>query len=225
MKPLIVFGAGKIGHVFSACLDRDGEFDILAHTCDAEFVGDGQFRGKPLIPFEQITDHVGPDQADMLVAVGYQDCNRFRLDRMRQAREKGYRLVSYISSRAMLHPDVTWGENVVVLDGASVQAGVALGDGVMIWDGALVGHHSTVGNGCWITGSAAVGGSVTLREGCFLGLQATVGHGVTLGRRCMIGAGTLVTKDVDDEAVIIRRDSQTHRLQTSQFFRLTQSLV
>ncbi len=225
MKPLIVFGAGKIGHVFSACLERDGEYEILAYTCDAEYVGDGEFRGRPLIAFEDVVEVFPPSKADMLVAVGYQACNRFRIDRMQAAREKGYHLASYVSSRALVHPDVTWSENVVVLDGACVQAGTTLGEGVMIWDGALVGHHSTVGDGCWITGSAAVGGSVTLGEGCFLGLQATVGHGVTLGKHCMIGAGTLITRDVPDEGVIIRRDSETHRLNSSQFFRLTRSLV
>ncbi len=225
MKPIVLFGAGKIAEVFSACIERDEAFEIIGYTCDAEYADEQSFRGKPLLPFEEAPNAFPPDQTDMLIAVGYHDCNRLRAQRTEAAREAGYRLVSYISNRALLHPGVTCGENTVVLDGAMIQEGSRLGDGVFLWDGALVGHHSDVGDFCWITGSAAVGGSVRMGPRCFLGLHATVGHGIAVGEACMLGAGTLLTRDLAAGNVLVRRDTETHRLNSDEFFRLTQALV
>ena len=225
MKPIVLFGAGKIAEVFSACIERDEAFDIAGYTCDAAYVDETSFRGKPLLPFEEAADAFPPDQTDMLIAVGYQDCNRLRAERAKAARGKGYRLVSYISSRALLHPGVDCAENTVILDGTIVQEGSRLGDGVFLWDGALIGHHSDVGDFCWITGSAAIGSSVRMGPRCFLGLHATVGHGVTVGEACMLGAGTLLTRELAAGRVLVRRDTETHRLNSDEFFRLTQALV
>lgn len=43
----------------------------------------------------------------------------------------------------------------------------------------------------------------TLKEGAILGANVTVLPGVIIGRRALVGAGSVVTKDVPDEAVVV----------------------
>jgi UDP-2-acetamido-3-amino-2,3-dideoxy-glucuronate N-acetyltransferase len=49
-----------------------------------------------------------------------------------------------------------------------------------------------------------------LRQGCTIGANATVVCGVTIGRYSFIGAGSVVTKDVPDYALVMGNPGRTH---------------
>lgn len=46
-------------------------------------------------------------------------------------------------------------------------------------------------------------GPITIGTGAWIGASATILDGVTLGRGCVIGAGSVVTKDVADYAIVV----------------------
>jgi UDP-2-acetamido-3-amino-2,3-dideoxy-glucuronate N-acetyltransferase len=48
-----------------------------------------------------------------------------------------------------------------------------------------------------------------VKEGASIGANATIVCGNTLGKHCMIGAGSVVTKDVPDYALIVGNPGRT----------------
>ena len=221
MSRLFIFGIGKVADAVSACLDHDPTVEIAGYTCDGRYVDRASFRGKPVVPFDQMEGSFSAGDR-MLVAVGYQELNRLRERKLGEAKAKGYAIFSYAGDRAQGEYEL--GENTFVFPGAHVEAGVELGDNVFAWDGALIGHHGVIGDHCWITGGAAIGGSARLGRNCFVGLNATIGHETTIGDFCLIGAATLVTKDLSEGQVVIRRDTEVHRLNSDELMRFTGSL-
>lgn len=224
MKEVIVFGAGKIAEVVYDYLSRDSDLRVAAFCVDAAYRRDEQFLGLPLVSFEEAPQRFSPDRFQMVMALGYHECNALRRRKFAEAGEAGYRFASYVSSRAWVGGSATIGEGSVILDQVSVEPKAAVGRNVMLWSGAVVGHHAQVGDHVWAAAASAIGGGALLGEGCFLGLGAIVGHEVTLGQRCLIGANSFVGKDAGDKSVLLAPEAMPHRLDVDYFLRFSGKL-
>lgn len=218
--PLILFGAGKIAEAVTYFFERDSDYEVVAYCCDAAYVNRSRDLGRPVLSKEAALSAYPPSDCHLFVALGYQEINRLRAERVAWARAQGYRLASY---RSPLVPgDYRLGDNSIVMDGAVIQPGVTLGDNVFVWGGAMIGHHAVIQDHCWLTGGCAVGGITTLGAGSFVGLNATLGHEIVIGERCMIGANALAGHSLPDGSVLIVGDTPIHRLNADQFARLSQ---
>lgn len=226
MKPLIIFGLGKISDVAYHHLVRDGEYQVVAFTCDAEWLPPAEGResthfGHPVLPFEDIERHYPPESVSMFVAIGYHDLNAVRAKKCQEAKAKGYTLISYISPRADHGPWLEVGENCLILDSVGIQPGVRIGNNVSIWNNALIGHHSVIHDHCWIAAGATLGGMVTLGERTFVGLNATIGGELSVGADCFLGAASLVVKNATPRSVFIAPGTDKFRLESDTFLRMT----
>lgn len=127
-------------------------------------------------------------------------------------------------NRAVLRNGASLGAECIVGRDAFIDEGVRIGDRVKIQNGALVYHGVTVGNGVFIgpgailtndrfpraitaTGELARGDDWTvspieLRDGCSIGAGAVVVAGTVVGRFATVGAGSVVTRDVPDYALV-----------------------
>ncbi len=127
-------------------------------------------------------------------------------------------------NRAVLRKGARLGAECVVGRDAFIDEGVQLGDRVKVQNGALVYHGVSVGNGVFIgpgailtndrfpraitpTGELARGDDWTvspieLQDGCSIGAGAVVVAGTKVGRFATVGAGSVVTRDVPDHALV-----------------------
>ena len=66
------------------------------------------------------------------------------------------------------------------------------------------GKNITVGKNVFINACCHFQdhGGVTLDDGCQIGSNATILSGVTIGENAIVGAGSVVTKDVPDNAIV-----------------------
>jgi len=126
---------------------------------------------------------------------------------------------------AQIREDAILGRHCVVGRGAYVGTGVRIGDNVKIQNYALVYEPATLGDGAFV-GPAAVltndlrprsvapdgtrkrGGDwdavgVEVAEGASIGARAVCVAPVRVGRWAMVGAGSVVTRDVPDSALVV----------------------
>jgi UDP-2-acetamido-3-amino-2,3-dideoxy-glucuronate N-acetyltransferase len=126
---------------------------------------------------------------------------------------------------AQIREDAVLGRDCVVGRGAYVGTGVRIGDNVKIQNYALVYEPATLGDGSFV-GPAAVltndlrprsvapdgtqkrGGDwhavgVEVSEGASIGARAVCVAPVRVGRWAMVGAGSVVTRDVPDFALVV----------------------
>ncbi len=221
MSKIVIFGEGKIADQAYFYITNDSSHDIVAFTADEEFITKNELFGLPVIPFQGVEDKYPPDEFKMFVALGYQDLNKLRATKYFEAKDKGYELISYVSSRASNFGNVEIGDNCFILENAVIQPCSKVGSNVSIWSGNHIGHHAIVKDHCYIAGHVIISGSTTIEPYCFIGVNATIGHEVTIGRESFIGAGCLVTKNAEDRSVYIAQDTPKFRLDSSSFLRLT----
>lgn len=218
-KPLIIFGIGKISQAVTYYFNRDSDYNIIAYVVDDVFATQSEYMGIPLVKLSDIKVQFNPQVHTVFVAVGYQGMNAMRADKYQYFKELGYSFATYRSPNVF--GEYTIGENSIVMDGAVIQPLASFGNNVFVWGGSMVGHHAIIQDGCWLTGGCLIGGSVNLGRSNFVGMGAIVGQEVKTGIECMLGAGSLTIRSIGDKAVIIKEQTEMHRLNSDQFTRMS----
>ncbi len=207
-RPLIVFGAGDIAQLAAFYFSHDGGREVVAFTVDRDYLTSDTFEGLPLIAFNEVTERCPPDRYDMFIALSYAKRNTVREAKVSAADALGYRLASYISSRASIFPGVAIGRNCFILEDNTVQPFVRIGNNVTLWSGNHIGHHSTIEDNCFITSHVVVSGGVTVKRNCFIGVNTTVRDHVTIGASGIIGAGSLILGDTVERGVYVAQATE-----------------
>ena len=115
---------------------------------------------------------------------------------------------SKIGKSCVFGQNVNVGNNVTIGNYCKVQNNVSIYEGVTLEDYVFCGPSMVFTNildpKCKYPQVGAQFYIKTLvKEGASIGANATIVCGNTLGKHCMIGAGTVVTKDVPDYALVI----------------------
>ena len=221
MKPIVLFGTGKIAEALLYFFRHESDYDVVAATADRSFLAPTEWFGLPVIPFEEVAQHYSPEKYAMFIALGYQELNALRARKCAEAKAKGYSLISYIHPQSGIPKDCEYGENCFVMNNVMIHPKVRLGHDVFVWSGAMIGHHSTIGDHCWVTSCANIAGAVTVGKNCFFAVNATVAHNVIVGDDCFIGANALVTKCTEDRQVFLAENTKPFRLDSHQFVRMS----
>jgi len=221
MKPIILFGAGKIAEVLLYFFRNHSDREVVACSSDRDHLPVSTWNGLPAIDFAHIKKTHPPADFDMFVALGYQDLNGLRAKKCKEARSLGYDLPSYIHPQSGLPLDCQHGDNCFVMNNVLVHPRVRFGRNVFVWSGAMIGHHSVIGDNCWITSCCNISGGVTVGDNCFLAVNSTVAHSVKIGNDCFIGANALVTKCTNDSEVYLAESTKPFRLNSRQFLKIS----
>lgn len=212
MKKVVVFGTGDIAELAHFYFSHDSDYEVVAFTVDAEFISASEFCGRPVVPFDSLASVYAPHHHDLFVALSYSKLNQVRKDKYLAGKALGYRLASYVSSRATVFPGLRIGENCFVLEDNTIQPFATLGHDVTLWSGNHIGHHSVIGDHSFIASHVVVSGGVRIGEQCFIGVNATIRDHVSVGDRCVIGAGTLILADAESDGVYVGASTERSRV-------------
>ncbi len=205
---VIVFGTRELSLMNYFYLTHDSPLEVVAFTTDGAYIEEDTVCGLPVVPFEQVETIYPPTEHQMSILLGYRDVNRLRAQKYSQAKAKGYQLVSYISSKAIVWPGVEIGDNCYIYENAIVQPFVTIGNNVVVSVDGLIGHHSQVKDHCFVAARATILGCSTVEPYCLLGTNATVVDGITIARECIIGAGSIITSDTRERGVYISKPAE-----------------
>lgn len=219
-QPLVVFGAGDIAELAHFYFSTDSAYEVVAFTVDAAFLKEPTFRGLPVVAFEEVADRFPPAGHAFFVALSYSQLNALRRQKFEAARGLGYRLASYVSSRATMLNEGRLGDNCFILEDNTVQPFVSIGDNVTLWSGNHIGHHSVIGSHTFIASHVVVSGGVRIGEQCFLGVNATLRDHITVGDRCVVGAGAMLLADAEPEGVYIGAATERSRVPSTRLRRI-----
>ncbi len=200
---VVIFGLGQLSRHAWACLTHDSEHTVVGFTVHEAYLKDRTFMGLPVLPFEHLPRSHPPESVGLLAPTGWKRMNQARAEIFASGRNLGYQFVSYVSSRAMVWPDLTVGQNCLVLNGAMVEPFSRIGDNCMVRAGALVSHDAVIGDHCFVAARAVVAGNVRVGDSCVIGLNSTVRDDLTIARRCFVGAGAVVVANTEEGGVYL----------------------
>jgi sugar O-acyltransferase (sialic acid O-acetyltransferase NeuD family) len=211
-QQIIVFGAGEIAELADFYFTHDSDYQVAGFTVDGAYLKQDEFRGRPLVAFEQVAERFPPSAYGFFVAVSYAKLNAVRAEKVAAARAKGYRLVSYLSSRATVFPGFEPKENCFILEDNTVQPFASVGANVTLWSGNHIGHHSIIEDDVFLASQVVVSGGVRIGQASFVGVNVTIRDHVAIGKQCVLGAGALVLEDQPDFSVVAPRGTERSKV-------------
>ncbi len=202
-KPLVIFGTAEIASLAKFYFSHDSDYEPVAFTVDDSYVEAPEFEGLPVIPFSKIKAEFPPAEVYMHIALSYMKLNRLRGEKYAQAKAAGYRLASYVCNRSVTWPDLSVGENCLILENQTIQPGVKIGNNVQIWSGNHLGHGSHIGDHTYIASHVVISGHCKIGQRCFFGVNATLKDFITVGDEVFVTMDASVTKDVPAGSVVL----------------------
>lgn len=203
-KKAIIFGTGSIAELAHYYLTNDSEYEVVAFTADKDYIKEETFFKLPLVPFEEIENKYSINEYEMFIALSYANLNKVRESKFNHAKEKGYKLLSYISSKCTDFSNAI-GDNCFILEDNTIQPFVKIDNNVTLWSGNHIGHHSVIDSHNFIASHVVISGHCHIKEYSFIGVNATIRDGITIEKENIIGAGSLILKNTKEKEVYVAK--------------------
>lgn len=112
---------------------------------------------------------------------------------------------------SIIRSNVILSDTSIILMGAIINTNASIGDYTMIDMNAVIGSGAVIKNNCHIGAGAVIAGvmepmsdkNVVIEDNVLIGANATVLAGVHIGKNAIVGAGSVVTKDVLENATVV----------------------
>lgn len=219
-RKLIIVGASAFADIAQQYFEADSPYSVAGFAVETAFLTGDTKNGLPLVPFESMTEYFPPADHDVFVAVTYTQLNRLRARLTMQAKAEGYRLASYISTRAFVWANARIGEHCFIFEDNTVQPFVTIGNDVILWSGNHIGHHSTLGDHCFISSHVVISGFCHVGENSFLGVNSTLANNLTIGKDNWIGPGIVLTQNTEDGALYGAAAPVPSKVSSLRFFKV-----
>ena len=203
MAKLIIFGNGVIGELAEYYFRNDSKHEVVAFTADEKYIKSDTFCGLPVLGFKNIVLSHPPTDYKMFIALSYVKMNKIRAEKYNEAKNLGYDLVSYVSSRCTFLTDNPVGDNCFILEDNTIQPFVKIGNNVILWSGNHVGHESVIEDHCYIASHVVISGHVNIHPYCFIGVNASLRDNITISEESLIGAGSVIMNDTIKKGVYL----------------------
>ena len=216
MAKVVVFGVGDWAELAHFYFHQDSSHEVVAFTVDRPFLKDSVFKNLPVVPFDEIVAAFPPDRFSMFIPISFKKMNHLRADKYREAKQLGYRLISYVSSKATTWPGFQCGDNCFIFEDNTIQPFVEIGNDVVMWSGNHIGHHSKIKDHVMITSHVVISGHCTIEEHCFLGVNSTVRDETVVARETLVGMGVTIARDTKEFEIYRLPAAEPERVRSNQ---------
>jgi sugar O-acyltransferase (sialic acid O-acetyltransferase NeuD family) len=196
-KKLIIVGDSDFAQIAYEYFSKDSQYDVIAFSVEEAFLTNTELFSLPIVKFENIEEIYSPTSHSIFIALTYAQLNRVRTRLYLQAKEKGYKIANYISSRSFCWDNVKLGENIFIFEDNTIQPFVEIGNNSIFWSGNHIGHHSKIGNNCFISSHSVISGHCDIGDNSFIGVNSTIADGISIAEDNFIGLGSVINKNTE----------------------------
>lgn len=198
MAKVIIFGVQDFAQLANFYLQHDTEHEVVAFSVNNQYLpADRTFEGLPVIDFENVEKTYDPSEFKFFAPMSPARMNRLRESVYRQIKDKGYELISYVSSKATVFSGVSIGENCFILEDNTIQPFTSIGNNVVLWSGNHIGHHSVIKDHVSFTSHVVLSGHCVVEPFSFFGVNATIRDRVHIGEGSLIAMAAAVIGDTE----------------------------
>lgn len=198
MAKVIIFGVQDFAQLANFYLHHDSEYEVVAFSVNEQYLPETKtFEGLPVVAFEHVEKTFEPEEYKFFAPMSPSRMNRLRESIYTQIKQKGYEMISYVSSRASVFPGVPIGDNCFILEDNTIQPFTSIGNNVVLWSGNHIGHHSIIKDHISFTSHVVLSGHCVVEPFSFFGVNATIRDRVHIAEGSLIAMAAAVTKDTE----------------------------
>ncbi len=203
MEKVIIFGIKDFAELAHYYLTNDSDYEVIAFAVNKEYLPEKlEFKGLPIVSFEGIESGYSINEYLFFAPMAPTRMSEDRAKVYQAIKKKGYKMISYISSKATLFNNEI-GDNCFILEDNTIQPFTKIGNNVVLWSGNHIGHHGIIKDHVSFTSHVVMSGHCVIEEYCFLGVNATLRDGITLAKGTLVAMDASVTRNTEAWGVYI----------------------
>ena len=156
-----------------------------------------------MVPFEEVQQIYSPDDYLFFAPMTGRKMNKNREKVYLEAKAKGYRFISYISSRATIFPEAVIGDNCFILEDNTIQPFTTIGNNVVLWSGNHIGHHGRINDHVFFTSHVVMSGHCQIGSYSFFGVNSTIRDFINIAEGTLVAMSSSITKDTEPWGVYL----------------------
>tara|TARA_Y100001938_G_C7946128_1_gene356847 strand:- start:33 stop:692 length:660 start_codon:yes stop_codon:yes gene_type:complete len=193
MSKVIIFGNKDTAELAHYYLQKDSEHEVVAFSLNEKYIEKTTFNGLPVLPFEDIEKNLSPSDFKFFAPMTGKNMNKDREKIYNECKEKGYDLISYVSSKATVLDNFI-GENCFILEDNTLQPFTTVGNNVVMWSGNHIGHHGKIGDHVFFTSHVVMSGHCNIESHCWFGVNSTIRDYAHFKEGTLLAMGSSFTK-------------------------------
>ena len=198
MAKIIIFGILDTAQLAHFYLKHDSDHEVMAFCVTKKYIPElTTLEGLPIVPFEDVENIYDPSEFHFFAPMTAKKMNKLRESIYNNIKDKGYKCISYISSKATVFPHAQIGENCFILEDNTIQPFTPIGNNVVLWSGNHIGHHGEIKDHVFFTSHVVLSGHCCVEPYCFFGVNSTIRDYLHLAEGSLIAMGACVTKDTE----------------------------
>jgi len=183
--------------------EHDSDYDVAAFSVEGKFLTQSSLADRPVVAYETLESFYPPSEFEVFVAIPASQLNRLRTRFYLDAKDRGYRFATYVSSRAFVWRNAKIGENSFIFENNVIQPFVSIGNNCILWSGNHVGHRTVIRDHVFVASHAVISGYCDVGESSFIGVNTTFNDHVKVAADNVIGSGALVNRDTEPGKVYV----------------------
>ncbi|MDD4969919.1 MAG: acetyltransferase [Paludibacter sp.] len=222
LKKLIIVGIGETSNLAYEYFTHDSDYTVVAFAVESGFYNCNYFLGLPIFKIEEITDFFSPQEFYVFIAISSTNFNRLRTRLYDICKTQGYRIASYVSSKAFVWHNVEIGENCFILENNTLQPFVKVGNNVTLWSGNHIGHQSIIHDNCFITSHVVISGFCEIGTNCFIGVNSSIANNIIIADDCLISLGSVISENTEENGIYKGNPAKRHSLSAKTYYNLNE---
>ncbi|HMJ67947.1 MAG TPA: acetyltransferase [Cyclobacteriaceae bacterium] len=197
MAKVIIFGIQDFAELAHYYLTNDSAHEVVAFSVNEKYMpAERKFHDLPVVPFEDIESGYNPGDFKFFAPLAPARMNRTRETVYNAVKEKGYELISYISSKATVFNNKI-GDNCFVFEDNTLQPFTNIGNNVILWSGNHIGHHGTIKDHIMFTSHVVLSGHCVVENYCTFGVNSTIRDGLTIAEGTFVAMGASIIRNTE----------------------------
>lgn len=217
-KKVIIIGAGETATLAYEYFTYDSDYEVVAFSVNKVYRSVDTFLNLPVVDFENLENQFNMEDYFVFVALAGEKLNRNRTKLYQECKKKGFKIASYISSKAFVWHNVQIGENCFILENNVLQPFTVVGNNVTMWSGNHLGHRSIIKDNCFITSHVVISGFCEIGENTYIGVNSCIADNVKIGCDNYIAMGSSINKNTKSNSMFSSDHSKNLKLNTLEVF-------
>ena len=159
--------------------------------------GNPEIRGKKILAASIIEEL--PEDSLFIGAIGTPVRRRW----LEEIESRGFEFDIAVHPFSSIGSDVRLDRGTIVCAGAVLTCDIEVGKHVIVNVGSTISHDCRIGSYTTIAPGVNLAGRATVGEGCWIGIAAAILEKRSVGSGCFVGAGSIVSKDIEDNSFAV----------------------
>lgn len=153
----------------------------------------------PILPFEKAIATYGKENLEFILGIGEPAVKDIVYKKLK---DNGCKLTNLFHPDLIVQKSAKLGEGIVIKKNSGTPPMSVFGNNVLIQGTTCMGHNIVLGDNVVISSFAFVGGDTVIGKNTYIGPHACLRNGIKIGENVIVGMGSVVTKDIPDNAVV-----------------------